>query len=361
MHISTTAWCGLVVAALAPLTSLRAQTIVNIPCAADNTLYQSATGDLSNGAGIGIFVGANAFGSIRRAVVRFDVAAALPANAKVLAAELTLNSVQSSAFSAVAMNGHRLLQAWGEGTSVAPPGGGGGGPATANDATWLYRFYNPAAPASSPAWTTPGGDFVGTPSLVGAMPSFGLFTTALSRAAADDVQGWLNNPASNFGWLLKAANETLGSTAHRIDSRESLGTKPSLRVTYVLPGQNAPWGTGCPVGTGFFTAAWVGAPIGGTTVQISKSVAPANSVGADFFTLSLDPLGFPLSPGCTVRLPLAEVVPGNTLLTNGAGTGSTSFAIPLGFPGYLINCQAAVLDNSPLGFVLSNSALTCLQ
>src|SRR5262249_8174892 len=121
------------------------------------------------------------------------------------------------------------------------------------------------------------------PSFTGAMPNSGPFTTSLSRDAAADVQGWLTAPATNYGWLLRCVDETIAGTAHRLDSRESLGLKPSLSVTYMLPGQNGAWGVGCPVGAGHFGAAWVGAPIGGTTVQIAKTNAPALSVGADFF------------------------------------------------------------------------------
>lgn len=349
--------CGAVLVALSSLASLEAQTSVSIACAADNTLYQSATGALSNGAGTGIFVGANAFGEVRRALLRFDVAAALPANAKVLSARLTLSVAQTSAFLPVAMTGHRVLQSWGEGTSVAAGGGGGGTAATTGDATWLHRFFNTST------WTTAGGDFAAGPSFTGAMPSFGAFTTDDTAAAAADVQAWLANPSSNFGWLLKCVNETLSATAHRLDSREIItpATAPTLVVTYMLPGQNGTWGTGCPVGAGTFQNAWVGAPIGGQPVQIAKSAGPATSIGADFFTLSLDPAGTVLLPSCTLYLPFFEVIAGGAFLTDAAGAGATSFVIPTGFPGYLINCQSAVLTNNALGFVLSNSALTVLQ
>ena len=37
-----------------------------------------------------------------------------------------------------------------------------------------------------------------------------------------DVQDWLDNPASNFGWLLRASDETSLQTARGFDSRQSL-------------------------------------------------------------------------------------------------------------------------------------------
>ncbi len=354
MHSILSSRCGLAFAAITLTVSLSAQTTVNVSCAADNTLYQTLTGDASNGAGVGLFVGLNAFGSVRRAVLRFNVAATVPAGAKILSAQLTLNCVQSTVALPLPITGHRLTQSWGEGTSVASGGGGGGGLATTGDATWLHRFW----PGS--LWTNLGGDFAATPSFTASMVPIGSFTSIRSEAAAADVQSWLDTPATNFGWLLKT-DELLASTAHRIDSRESAGQKPLLAVTYMLPGQNGTWGIGCPVGAGFFTTTWVGAPIGGATVQIAKTAATPLSIGADFFTLALDPLGTPLLPGCTLYLPFAQVIPGAAFLTNAVGAGSSPFVIPTGFPGYLINCQAAVIENNPLGFVISNAALTVLQ
>jgi hypothetical protein len=336
------------------LAPLGAQTTVIVPCAADNTLYDSPTGALSNGAGIGLFVGVTGTGGIRRAVLRFDVAALLPANAKVLSATLTVNVAQSTVFLPLPADVHRVLASWGEGTSVAPGNGGGGGTSTTNDATWIHRFY------PSTNWTTPGGDFAAVPSCTIQMPNFGLCVSPPSASLTADVQSWLNTPANNFGWLLKT-DELLSSTAHRLDSRQSTGTKPTLTVTYLVPGQNGTYGIGCPVGSGTLQAAWVGAPTGGNTVAILKSTGPLNSVGADFFALGLDNAGLPLLPGCTVYLPLAGVIPGGAFLTDGGGNGVSAFTIPNGFPGYLIHCQAAVLDANPLGFSISNAASTCLQ
>ncbi len=331
---------------------LAAQTTVNVPCAADNTLYDSATGALSNGAGIGMFVGLTGTGGIRRAVVRFNVAATVPANAKVLSATISLNVAQSTVALPMTITGHRLLTAWGEGTSVAP--GNGGGASTANDATWIHGFW----PALN--WTTPGGDFNSTPSMLLSMPPFGPFSSLPSADATADVQNWLNNPATNFGWLLKS-DELLASTAHRLDTKESTGLKPTLVVTYLLPGQSGTYGTGCPVGTGTFQTAWVGTPTGGNTMAITKTNAPPLSIGADFFALTLDPLGTPLLPGCTLYLPLALIIPGGAFLTDPAGSGGSSFVVPTGFPGYLIHTQTAVLEANPLGFSIGNAASICLQ
>jgi hypothetical protein len=346
--------CGFVLPMLAALGAAPAQTTVTLQCAADNTLYETIAGDASNGAGVGLFVGLNAFGSRRRAVLRFDVAAGLPAGAKVLAAQLNLNVVQSTSALPLPITGHRLTTSWGEGTSVASGGGGGGGPAATGDATWLHRFWNTSF------WITPGGDFAAAPSFGAAMPPLGPFSTNATREAAADVQAWLDTPSSNYGWVLRT-DEVLSSTAHRIDSRESTGQRPTLTVTYLLPGQSGSWGQGCPVGAGNFTSTWFGAPVGGTTIQIAKTNAPTLGIGVDFFALALDPVGAPLLPGCTLHLPLAELIPGGVFLTDAGGGGSSPFTVPVGYPGFLIDCQAVVLDNNPLGFVVSNAALVVLQ
>ena len=74
----------LVLFAAAVLGSTPAQAItVAIVSDLDNTLYESSTGALSNGAGPTFFAGrtAQATSSIRRGLVHFDVAAAIPAEA----------------------------------------------------------------------------------------------------------------------------------------------------------------------------------------------------------------------------------------------------------------------------------------
>ena len=45
-----------------------------------------------------------------------------------------------------------------------------------------------------------------------------------------DVQSWLNNPASNFGWLV-LGDETAIATAKRFDTRES-ASPPMLTIEF---------------------------------------------------------------------------------------------------------------------------------
>ena len=52
----------------------------------DNTLYESATGSLSNGAGAYLFSGVTGQPGIRRTLVHFNVAGSVPAGARIVSA-----------------------------------------------------------------------------------------------------------------------------------------------------------------------------------------------------------------------------------------------------------------------------------
>ena len=188
---------NLLVVCLAATPLLPAQTTVVLQCAQDNTLYEDAAGALSNGLGNSLFVGVTGQPGLRRALVQFDVATNVPAGARIVAAELTITSAQSSFGGVLNVNGHRALAAWGEGTSVAPGQGGGGGTASNGDATWLHTSF------PSTFWTSAGGDFSAAASLVIETPPNGAASSSPSTAMLADVQSWLDNPATNHGWLLK--------------------------------------------------------------------------------------------------------------------------------------------------------------
>jgi len=192
----------------------------------DNTLYQRSEA-LSNGAGIGIFAGRTGDGSVVRGVMAFDLSG-IPPGSTITSVTLTLgqtntndNTPQPQVISI-----HRLTNDWGEGTSVANLGGGGGGaggPATAGDATWLHTFFDTAL------WESPGGDFVVEASASTEVAGNGDYIWQ-SEGMVADVQAWIDNPQSNFGWLLRG-NENVTSSAKRFGSRES-DSPPVLQVEY---------------------------------------------------------------------------------------------------------------------------------
>ena len=209
--------------------TMYAQTQRTIAASKDNTLYESSTGALSNGAGQTFFVGRTnqISGSIRRGLLAFDIAGPLPAGAMIDSVRLRLNMSLTTA-GAQTVQLHRVLSDWGEGTSNANTGGGGGGaPSTAGDATWVHRFFN-----SSP-WTTVGGDFSSTVSASQSVAGIGFYPWGSTPQMVNDVQMWLDTPLSNFGWLLRGV-ESLAPTAKRFDTRENInpGVRPALTVFY---------------------------------------------------------------------------------------------------------------------------------
>lgn len=216
----------LVAAGLPPA---RAQTTVTLTPSQDNTLFESPTGTLSSGAGPFLFAGRTNQGLTQRALFAFDLSA-LPPGARIDSARLTLSMNQTSAGDQT-MTLHRVTAAWGEGTSSAM--GGQGAPATAGDATWLHRFFD------TDLWATPGGDFEATPSASAVVGAAGTYTWTADPMAAD-VQAWLDDPATNFGWIL-LGNETANQTSKRFDSREAAleSARPLLTVTYHLPAATA--------------------------------------------------------------------------------------------------------------------------
>jgi hypothetical protein len=198
-----------------------------IGCSRDNTLFEDAQGDTSNGAGPACFAGNNGQNLVRRALVRFDLAGLVPAGAAIDAAELALEVTSAPDTITRSITLHRVLADWGEGTSSSS--GGGGAPATTGDATWLHARYPDVF------WGQPGGDFVAAPSSSAPVGDVGRYVWSSAGMRAD-VQRWLADPATNFGWLLRG-EEGAPRSVRRFDSRESAtpAQRPTLTVFYSMP------------------------------------------------------------------------------------------------------------------------------
>jgi hypothetical protein len=200
-----------------------------ISSARDATLIESATGALANGSGPVIFVGRTSqqSASRRRALVAFDVAAALPGGSIVtgvaLEAELSLSHPDP-----VDIGVYRVAVAWSEGPSASS--GGSGDASLASDVTWVHTRYD------TDRWAQPGGDFAAQPSATAEVGDVGIYRIESNAALVADVQAWLDAPASNHGWILIGGEEA-GSTAKRFYSREAgrEGEGPRLVIEYVPP------------------------------------------------------------------------------------------------------------------------------
>jgi hypothetical protein len=121
---------------------------------------------------------------------------------------------------------HRLLADWGEGASDAPGGEGAGGQTQPGDATWAHRFFDTVD------WTTGGGDFEALPSAALSVGGLGSYAWS-SPALVADVQQWLDDPASNFGWIITGEEGSSG-TAKRFDSKDNPDelVRPMLTIQY---------------------------------------------------------------------------------------------------------------------------------
>ncbi len=198
--------------------------------AKDNSLYEVAEEDpaLSNGSGQFIFAGRTATGTMRRALLAFDLGG-IPPGSTITSASLGLTlSMSISAEQPLSL--HRLNASWGEGTSDATGPEGQGAPASLGDATWFHRFY-----AATP-WVTPGGDFESAPSATAAVTDDFIRWTWSSVAMAADLQDWLDAPSTNRGWIL-LGNEIDSATAKRFGSRTNPtpAQRPVLTVVFTPP------------------------------------------------------------------------------------------------------------------------------
>jgi hypothetical protein len=218
-------------AALCVSHGVTAQETLVLEAVRDNTLIEDPGGALSNGAGPVFFVGRTRqpANSIRRGLIAFAFdPATVPAGATVTSVELTLHVTRAADGGAdQPVTLHRVLSDWGDGTSSTDRGRGA--PATPGDATWIHTFFDTVD------WANPGGDFTveaSAQTLVGAEGTYTWSSSPANRLIAD-VQGWLDDPAGNFGWLVRG-NEQTAPTVKVIGSREAddASLRPTLAITF---------------------------------------------------------------------------------------------------------------------------------
>jgi hypothetical protein len=211
------------------LADARADT-TNLTPIADTSLFQL---DPNNNLGglTSIPAGTIRTGQRSRALFKFDLTQ-IPSSATITSADLTVQVVivpPAGALTASTFDLHRVLRDWGEGTGAGPLRGS---PATTNEATWNNRFH-PSTP-----WAQPGGssnvDFVGVPSGTSFISGIGPYTFSSTPGLVADVQAWLSNPATNFGWMLITESERTPESARRFASREDPNRSPMLVIGYVL-------------------------------------------------------------------------------------------------------------------------------
>jgi hypothetical protein len=204
---------------------------VRIEADYDATLVEHPDGALANGSGPSLFAGRTSQGqnSARRALLRFDVAVALPERAIIESVSLTLFMSPSNP-EMRELRLHRVLADWGEGASSSS--GGGGRPSQPGDATWIHTFYD------FEFWAHNGGQFVARDSARLEVAGSAFYTWECTNHLVEDVRLWKSAPRRNFGWIV-IGDETAPQTAKNFASRENPdpALRPLLEVTYRTPGR----------------------------------------------------------------------------------------------------------------------------
>ncbi len=218
----------IVVALELSLAATAAADTVSLGPKKDTTIYSES--QYTNGGGQHFFAGTTLHNYYRRSVISFDVSANVPAGSTIQSATLRLHmSMTNPLAHSIAVNLHRCLAPWGEGTVVGLIGEGGGGPPGPGDATWTYNSFNTST------WRTPGGDYTSTPSGSAAVSNVDFYTWPSTSDLVADVQSWLDLPQTNFGWVVVSEPEAQGViTAKRFDSRENHTPefRPVLEIVY---------------------------------------------------------------------------------------------------------------------------------
>jgi spore coat protein A len=186
----------------------------NITPSQDNTVAQELA-DNSSGACDSIFSGTTdgGVGTARRALMQFDIAGNIPPNSTITSVTLSMTVTRGGNHVDSTFTLHPLNSAWVEGVEGCGVRGGGQGEPSTGGVTWNTMPGFGAASAStlinttSPVWSS-------------------------TQAMVADVQGWLDTPGSNNGWIL-IGDETTKTTTRRFDSREG-ASPPTLVVQFDL-------------------------------------------------------------------------------------------------------------------------------
>ena len=202
----------------------------------DNTIY----GDNPDhtGGGIEFIYSGATLSSQRRTLIKFDLAP-IPPGSRILSVELRLVVDRAGRLSSEndLFTLHRLERDWGEGVADTFDPGGLGVPAEEGDATWNNAMH------TIEPWTHPGGDFTVAASASTAVGADqGDVVIFSSHQMTDNVQAWLDNPPTNYGWIL-IGPEQGQQNARRFYSRDyqTIDLRPILAINYDPPNVAPHW------------------------------------------------------------------------------------------------------------------------
>ena len=179
----------------------------------------------------------------RRALLRVDLSALPPAS---VVESVTLELVVERSggfFGDFDIGLYRVLEDWAAGSATSPDTeGGAGGPVSIGDATWVSNFHEISL------WENPGSDFVEEASAFAAAGVEGEIAVWSGDGLRDDVQRWVDDPTSNYGWVAISAIEGELQRVKRFYSSEAAENRP--RLTVVLSVEEGSGEAGGPVGCG---------------------------------------------------------------------------------------------------------------
>jgi hypothetical protein len=223
--------------------------VVTLGAAKDNSILQKNPNN-SNGGAPGLYVGTDGDTTSHRSLISFSLNG-IPTGATITNVQLTLTlgTVAGAGGGggteppSASIGLFDLAQNWGEGTAGSTALGiattGGGFAPAPGDATWNAAFFQQTS------WTSAGGDHAAAASaslFLDNNTTGSAFTWLSTPQLVADVQGWLDQPATNFGWELINADETDPRTFFAFYSREwstfaggLASQEPALQVTFTVP------------------------------------------------------------------------------------------------------------------------------
>jgi PKD repeat protein len=200
--------------------------VIELFAIADARLGDGTDGDVNFG-NVNLRVGrqGNAVGAGRRyrSLVRFDLSA-IPSGSTIRSVELEMNQAQEA----------------GDGGGM-PPGGCPGGPVAAN--VGVHRATSNWV-ENTVTWNNFGSAFAAS-SANAVLQGNGLkswFDDTVGNGLVSDVQSWVANSATNFGWLLETNADFCNLKV--LDSMETSATFPRLTVGFSPPLAPLPAGLG---------------------------------------------------------------------------------------------------------------------
>ena len=145
-----------------------------------------------------------------RSILNFDLTSAIPSGATVNSVTLSLYNTNHADTTA---NHTQQLYAVASGNDGYTEGSKAGAAAADGDPTWDQLAHNTTNWAGSAGLSTADTDYNSTLLASGSVTdgSAGYITLSLNASGVAIVQGWLDNSATNYGFLVKAETESNGN------------------------------------------------------------------------------------------------------------------------------------------------------